>query len=249
MTVERHRLHSPEAAAAECARRIQKALAESLQAGRVPTLAVSGGATPALLFDALARTEFEWSRVHLFQVDERAVPPSDPQSNHRLLSERFLTPAAFPPKNVHRVRAELAPDEAAAMYEGEIREFFAIQPPELPRFDVVHLGLGADAHTASLFPGGDLLGNRDRLAAAVYVKKLHQWRITLLPGPLLAARSVVFLVAGRDKANAAFTVLYGPEDHVRFPAQAIARRGSGVAFYMDEEAGFDLEGDGAFAAP
>jgi 6-phosphogluconolactonase len=249
VSADRRRFSDIETAAAACARRILSTLTERLRAGGTASLAVSGGTTPALLFDVLARSEFDWSRVHLFQVDERAVPPTDAQSNYRLLAERFITPARFPAKNVHRILAELGPEKAATMYEAEIREFFGIRPPELPHFDVVQLGIGSDAHTASLFPGEDLIRNRDVLAAAVRVEKLGQWRITMLPAVLLAARTVAFLVGGREKATAVFNVLYGPEDHLVFPAQMIARRHRRVAFYMDDEAGYDLKWEGAEAAP
>ncbi|HET8546759.1 MAG TPA: 6-phosphogluconolactonase [Bryobacteraceae bacterium] len=249
MSVERQRHRSPDTAAAACARRMVTALSEALRSGGPTTLALSGGSTPLLLFDALARIEFDWSGVHLFQVDERAVPPSDAQSNYREIAERFIAPARFPQKNVHRIMAELEPAKAAARYEAEIREFFAIKAPELPHFDIVHLGIGADAHTASLFPGEALIEERERLVASVHVPKLGQDRITLLAGPLLAARSVVFLIAGREKANAVFNTLYGPDDHRRFPAQLIARRGRRVICYMDDDAGFDIKWEGVHAAP
>jgi 6-phosphogluconolactonase len=177
------------------------------------------------------------------------VPPTDPQSNYKLLADRFITPARFPHKNVHRILAELGPEKAASMYEAELRDFFGIRSPELPHFDIVHLGIGPDGHTASLFPGEPLIEDRSRLAAAVHIEKLGQSRVTLLPAPLLAARAVAFLIAGREKANAVFNALYGPEEHIRFPAQLVARQGRRVICYMDDAAGFDLRWEGVTAAP
>ena len=249
MSVERQRYPTAETAATACAQRILAALAEVLRSGGTPTLALSGGSTPRLLFDSLVAAEFDWSGIHLFQVDERAVPPTDAQSNYRSIAERFILPARFPQKNVHRILAELGPEKAAAMYEAEIRDYFGIKPPELPHFDVVHLGVGEDAHTASLFPGEPLIADRERLVAAVFAEKRRQWRITLLPGPLLASRSVVFLIAGREKAEAVYNVLYGPDDPFRFPAQLVARRGRRIVCYMDDEAGFELKWEGMNAAP
>jgi 6-phosphogluconolactonase len=249
MSVERQRYPTPEAAAAGCARRVLGSLNEALRGGGPATLAVSGGSTPLLLLDALVRAEFDWSRVHLFQVDERAVPATDPQSNYKLIADHLISPARIPQKNVHRIMTELGPEKAASMYEAELREFFGIRHPELPHFDVVHLGMGPDAHTASLFPGEPLIEDRQGLAASVCVEKLRQSRVTLLPGPLLAARSIVFLITGSEKANAVFNSLYGPEDHLRFPAQLIARRGRRIICYMDDAAGFDLKWEGMNAAP
>jgi 6-phosphogluconolactonase len=249
MSIERERCPTPEAAAEAAARRMLGHLSERLRSGANATLALSGGSTAALLFDALANAEFDWTRVHLFQVDERAVAPDDAQSNYGLIDRRFVGPARFPRKNVHRVLAEHGAERAAAMYESEIRDFLGIAAPELPHFDVVHLGIGADTHTASLFPGNPAIDNRDGLVASVYVEKLGQQRITLLPAALLAARSTVFLATGREKANAVFNALYGPEDHRRFPAQLIARHGQRVACFMDDAAGFDLKWEGTHAAP
>jgi 6-phosphogluconolactonase len=137
---------------------------------------------------------------------------------------------------VHRIRAELAPAEAAREYEREIREHFRLEPGEMPVFDAMHRGIGPDAHTASLFPGEPLIADRTGLAAAVYVAKKQQWRITLLPGPVLAARSTFMLVTGADKAEALHAVLREPFDPMRFPAQLIPQEENSVAWFVDEAA-------------
>lgn len=223
-------------ASAACARKILELLEETLAGESYATLAISGGTTPKLLFGELARSRFDWSHVHLFWVDERGVPPTDAQSNYKLAKEHFIDPAHFPSRNVHRIQAELQPDVAARLYAGEIREFFALAPGEFPHFDVIHQGMGPDAHTASLFPGEPLIDDRENLAAEAYVEKFHQWRITLLPGVLLAARHTVMLVAGEDKADPLRSVLHEPYDPKKYPAQLSTYHGRSVTWFLDRSA-------------
>src|SRR5258708_6699941 len=188
-------------ASASCGTKAIELLEASLAARASATLAVSGGSTPKLLFGDLAKAHFDWSRVHLFWVDERGVPPTDSQSNYKLAKEHFIDPASFPAANVHRIRAELEPATAARLYTDEIRKVFALDVGEFPQFDIIHRGMGPDTHTASLFPGEPLIDDHANLAGAVYVEKFSQWRITLLPGVLEAALQKLLLVAGDDKAE------------------------------------------------
>lgn len=196
------------------------------------SLAISGGSTPKMMFDAMAAAEFDWSRVHVFWVDERPVPPEHEQSNYRLAQEHLLGPAQI--RHVHRIQAELPPDHAASGYSRELRAFFQLAERGLPQFDVIHLGIGSDAHTASLFPGEPMIEDRDGLAAAVYVEKLGQWRITLLPGVLLAARDVAVLAAGPDKQEAVKHILHGMFSPLDYPAQLVTRRTLPSAFFLDK---------------
>ena len=152
------------------------------------TLAVSGGTSPKVMFAEMAKSGFDWSRVHLFWVDERSVPPTDSQSNYKLAKDYFIDPAHFPPANVHRVHGELPPQEAAKCYDEDIRAFFQLADGAVPQFDMIHRGIGPDAHTASLFPGEPLIDDHKNRVAAVYVEKFHQWRVTLLPAVLEAAK-------------------------------------------------------------
>lgn len=221
-------------AAAEASARHIVALLDNGQAHA--SLAVSGGSTPKLLFEALAKSKLSWDRVHLFWVDERAVPPTDPQSNYKLAEESLIAPAGIPADNIHRIRAEIAPELAAKRYAEEIREFFGA----LPQFDVVQLGMGPDAHTASLFPGEPLIEDRKGIAAAVFAQKVPRWRVTLLPGVLLAARNTVFLVAGEDKAPAVRAVFSDSYDPQRLPAQIVQRDGRSVYWFLDGAAGREL---------
>ena len=228
-----HVLPDAQRAAEACGDRILELLRK---AGARPTLAISGGSTPKLMFEYMARRPFAWDSMHLFWVDERAVPPSDPQSNFKLANETLIEPAGIPAANVHRILAELHPEDAARRYALEIQEFFNLRPSTVPVFDVMHRGIGPDAHTASLFPGEPLINNRDGIAAAVYVEKLRSWRITLLPGVLIAASNTVMLVAGPDKTEPLERIFHGPLDPVRYPAQVVPNDPRKVCWYLDEAA-------------
>ncbi len=224
-----------QAAAEACAAHILQLLQSALMGRGPASLAISGGSTPKLMFAAMAKARFEWKNVHLFWVDERAVPPDHEQSNYRLAEETLIRPAKI--RNVHRIPAELPPAQAAKRYSTDIREHFQLTDGDLPHFDVVHLGIGPDAHTASLFPGEPLIEDRQGLAAAVYVEKIPQWRITLLPGVLLAARNMVILAAGEDKREPLDKILHGPYEPLRYPAQIVARQARRPIFFLDRSAG------------
>jgi 6-phosphogluconolactonase len=233
-----HWFTSPDAAAAAdaCAHHVITVLEEALAGQDFATLAVSGGSTPKLMFQKLAISAFRWDRVHLFWVDERCVPPTDPASNYKLTDDYFIQPVHIPPRQIHRIVGEMEPQAAAHRYAGEIREFFSLKEGELPRFDLVHRGIGPDAHTASLFPGQPLIDDHANIAAAVFAPQFNQWRVTLLPGPLLAAKHTVLLVAGEDKAEAVRAVFKDPYDPKKYPAQISSQGGSGVTWFLDEKA-------------
>jgi len=193
------------------------------------------------MFAELAQASVAWSRVHLFWVDERCVPPSDPQSNYKLAKDHFLDPARFPGSNVHRIQAELEPAQAARSYTQEIRQFFGLAEPEVPRFDVIHRGMGPDAHTASLFPDEPGIDDSKNLVAAVYVEKFRQWRITLLPAVLLAARHTIMLVAGADKEVPLRQVLHAPYDPKKYPVQIATYRNDHALWFLDRAAAKGLD--------
>lgn len=224
-----------EEAADACAEYVIETLSEALKSQPHPSFAISGGSTPKLLFSKLAQSAFRWSHVHIFWVDERCVPPTDNQSNFKLADETLLTPARISKHNVHRIHGEMTPDEAAIRYIEEIRQFFDLGEHNLPVFDLIHRGIGPDAHTASLFPGEPLISNRTGIAAAVWVEKMRSHRVTLLPGVLLAARHTLLQVSGEDKAEAVYNILKGPEDPSQFPGQ-IATRGSDKAVWFLDKA-------------
>jgi len=236
MSVSYQTCQNAPAAAEACASHVVAVLEEALESQELATLAVSGGTSPKWMFERLAASNLPWNRTHLFFVDERVVPPSDPASNFKLANEHLILPARVPQSSVHRVAGELAPQAAAQHYVEQIRRFFGLNEGDLPRFDVVHRGMGPDAHSASLFPGEPLIDDREGIAAAVFVPKFNQWRVTLLPGALLAAKHNVFLVTGPDKAEAVRAVFKEEYDPKQYPAQIASHHGRGVTWFLDEKA-------------
>lgn len=237
-----HQIVSPNAqgAAEFCADHIFGLLKLALGRNDRASLAVSGGSTPKLLFQKMAATPFAWDRVHLFFVDERCVPPSDSASNYKLANDNLIAPAHIPTGNVHRIIGEVAPPDGAERYAAEIREFFGLREGEMPQFDIIHRGMGPDAHTASLFPGDPLINDVAGIAASTFAKKFNQWRVTLLPGVLRAARNTVFLVAGEDKAEPLHSVFHAPYDPMKYPSQ-LGNDGESVAWFLDASAAAGLK--------
>jgi len=236
MSIHRHSYPTAREAAEACAKHVLMRLEDALSGEGEATLALSGGETPKAMFEVLAKSGIDWSRIHLFWVDERAVPPSSPASNYRVAEENLIRPAGIPRRNIHRIPAELRPEAAAARYVDDIREYFGLAEGEMPQFDVIHRGLGADGHTASLFPGEPLIEDREQIAAAVYVEKLGQYRITLLPGALMAARHTVFLVTGADKAQAVRAVFHEPYNPKLYPGQVVSHHGRHIVWFLDDQA-------------
>jgi len=192
--------------------------AESIKEKGRFTVALAGGSTPRALYELLAtgyRDALDWSKVHVFFGDERTVPPDHEDSNYRMAHEALLS--RVPVSSVHRMRGELDPGEAAALYEEELTAFF--DGP--PRFDLVLLGIGEDGHTASLFPRTPALDVRDRWVVENPVEKLGTTRITLTAPAINAARKVAFLVAGEGKAEALREILEGDADPRDYPAKLV----------------------------
>ncbi len=216
------------------------------EAGQTFNLALSGGSTPQWLFQVLAeapyRNQVPWRLVHVFWGDERIVPPDHPESNYGAARAALLERVALPAANVHRIRAELRdPADAAAEYEAELRRHFGLAEGEPPRFDLALLGMGADGHTASLFPAGSALGERERLAVAPWVEPLAVFRVTLTPPVFNNAACVVFLVTGSEKAETVRQVLEDPGPP-RYPAQLIQPLEGELFWYLDRAAARLLRG-------
>jgi 6-phosphogluconolactonase len=176
-------------------------------------VALSGGNTPRVFHQQLVQHYHDlipWERVQFFWSDERCVPPDHPDSNYRMARETLLSQINVPEANIHRMPGERTDyDAAAADYEAEIRHVFGVPPAVLLRFDLILLGMGSDGHTASLFPGSAALHEQHKLVAANFVPKLNTHRMTFTYPLLNAARQVIFLVAGLDKAEPLRDVLRG----------------------------------------
>ncbi len=236
MSAHRHIYSDAQKAAEACANHVIAILEDALSGKEYASLAVSGGTTPKLLFDEMVKHPFTWDRVHVFFVDERFVPPTDSESNYKLANDHLILPARIPTRHVHRIPTEHTPDRSAAAYTYDIRRFFNLEDGEQPHFDLIHQGLGPDAHTASLFPGEPLIEDREGIAAAVFKNENHQWRITMLPGVLLAARHTVILATGEDKQDAVKNIFEGNYEPLKYPAQIVAHHGRNVSWFLDRAA-------------
>jgi 6-phosphogluconolactonase len=242
--VEVRRLSTPQdlfqAAAEEVIRTATEAIAKR---GRF-AIALSGGSTPRSLFTLIAANasaSLPWDRMFFFWGDERHVPPNDPDSNYRMANETLLSKVAIPPANIFRIPAE-NPDASAAAeaYEQTLIKFFEVGPGEVPRFDLILLGMGPDGHTASLFPETAVLQENSRLVVANWVEKLKTHRITFTLPLLNAARSVAFLVSGTDKAAVLHEVLEGSDAGEKYPSKLV-RPGEGkLIWFVDRAAASQL---------
>jgi len=203
-------------------------------------VALSGGKTPRAMLEALSARALDWNSIHFFWSDERCVGPEDPNSNYRMANEALLSRIAVPAGNIHRMRGELEPSAGATAYDAELRAFFGERAPV---FDLLFLGLGPDGHTASLFPGTDALSIIDVWCAANQVSGpvASPWRLTLTYSAINAARRVIFLVEGAEKADILATVLGPKKDVRRYPAQGIAPTEGELVWLVDVAAAAKLQ--------
>jgi 6-phosphogluconolactonase len=219
---------------------LRRAVAKS-GSGAPFSVALSGGSTPKRLFALLARepyrTELPWESVHFFWGDERTVPPDHPDSNFGAAREILLSEIAVPEGNIHRIQGELEePARAAAAYEESLRRFFQLPAAGIPRFDLAFLGMGADGHTASLFPGSEALGEARRLVVAPWVERLGAHRITLTCPVLNNASCILFLVSGAEKAERLKAVVESEGRDPLYPAQLVRPTRGELYWYVDRAA-------------
>ena len=206
------------------------------------TVALSGGSTPKGLHHELATTfakELPWEKVFFFWGDERHVPPDFPESNFRMAKETLLSKLPVPADNVFRMRGEL-PDanQAGALYEQWLREFFRPAAGQFPRIDFILIGIGPEGHTASLFPNTKALEEKQHLVVGNYVAVHSTWRITFTYPVLNAGANVMFLVDGSSKADIVRTALKDPSANL--PCQGVKPVNGNLMWYLDEAAGAKL---------
>ena len=239
-------LTTPQELFAAAAEEVVRAATEAVaQRGRF-TIALSGGSTPKSLFNLLAtnaRTVLPWDRMFFFWGDERHVPPTDPDSNYKMAEETMLSKIPVAAGNVFRIPAE-NPDAPAAAetYEKTLQKFFAIEPGQFPRFDLILLGMGPDGHTASLFPGSAGLQEKSRLVIANWVEKFKTHRLTFTLPVLNAAACVTFLVSGTDKAPALHEVLEGDAPGEQYPSKLVRPTDGKLIWLIDRAAASQLTG-------
>ncbi len=234
----------PPALARAAAERFVELAVEAITARGQFSVGLSGGSTPRALLTLLATAEFarrvDWPNVHVFFGDERCVPPDHPDSNFRQARDLLLEKIHLPAENLHRMRGEIEPEQAAAEYEQILRMFFEVENPAHPRFDLLLQGMGEDGHTASLFPGTRALYERSRWVLENYVPKLDMWRITLTTNAINAAAHVIFLVEGQNKAETLRAVIRGPHQPEKYPAQFIQPVNGELTWMIDEAAAIGL---------
>ena len=230
--------HIAAAAADEFISRAQRAIEHH---GRF-TVALSGGSTPKALHVVLAERSaknpklIDWSRVEIFFGDERHVPPDHPDSNFRMANETLLSKVPIPPSNIHRMGCE-NPDatQAAAEYDRELAKLFQLRNDQLPRFDLILLGMGPDGHTASLFPGTNAIQELKKRVVANWVPKLNTWRVTFTRPVINQAECVLLMVCGPDKA-AALREVMGEGGPDQYPVKYIQPTHGELVWLLDKAA-------------
>ena len=203
-------------------------------------VALAGGTTPKAAYELLAceprSLQVNWKDVYIYFGDERCVPPDDEQSNYRTAKTALLDLVPIPPHNIHRMRGEGEPAEAAAEYVRFLKEDLG----ELPQLDLIMLGMGPDGHTASLFPGTSPETDDAQLVRCPYVPKFETHRLTLTPRVINNARAVVVATEGTAKADALAAVLNGPRDPVTYPIQIVAPTHGHLTWLVDRAAAAKL---------
>lgn len=199
------------------------------------TLALSGGSTPKPLYEALATQDLPLDKIHIFWGDERYVAPDHPDSNEGMARKAWLDQVGFPPENIHPVpTGGNDPEADARQHDAHLREFFQVSTGEFPSFDVILLGMGDDAHTASLFPNTDALKVRDRLVTVG--SKGGEPRITFTPPLINQSHCVLFMVAGANKQPALEQVFAPTADENMYPSRLIQPQGE-LWWLFDQAAG------------
>lgn len=203
------------------------------------TVALSGGSTPKSLFKLLSGEKFkdriDWSKVFFFFGDERNVSPDDAESNFRMAHENLFAPLEINVNNIFPwLTGSKTPAVTAEIYQGEIKRFFDLGENEFPIFDLILLGMGADGHTASLFPFTEALSETKKIAVANPVEKLNTTRLTITFPTVNKARNVVFLVAGEDKAETLREVLEGEFQPEKLPSQNVKLENGNLYWLLDE---------------
>ena len=205
------------------------------------SVVLSGGHTPRRLYEILAnppyREQVHWEDVHIFWGDERCVPTNDPRSNFLMAQQALLNHVPIPENHIHPILGDLPVALAATDYEAELRDFFEGQPPI---FDLILLGLGENAHTASLFPHTSVLAERERWVSEVYVAEQSMYRVTITATLINQASEVIFLVSGSEKASALHSVLEGAYHPHEFPAQLIRPNDAHPTWLVDKAAAHKL---------
>ena len=222
---------TPEAAARLAAEHLARAAASAIAERGNFSVALSGGSTPKLMYQALRGLDIDWTHVHVYFSDERSVGPDSPDSNYLSAKTELLDHVGVPAGQVHRIQGERDPVQAAADYA-------ALLPAQL---DLVLLGMGDDGHTLSLFPGTEVVHEQTAWTKAYFLDQQHMYRLTLTAPVVNRASCVLFLVAGPKKAAPLREVLEGDYQPDTYPAQVIKPVSGELIWMVDEKAAADLK--------
>jgi 6-phosphogluconolactonase len=205
-------------------------------------ISLAGGSTPKTLYGLLAtdpafKSQMPWDKTQFFFGDERHVPPDDSESNYRMANESMLSKVSLKPDQVHRIKGEYEDAEKAALeYEQTLRSYFKLSAGQLPRFDVLLLGMGEEGHTLSLFPGTKALHDNGRLVMSNWIGKLYTKRVTITAPIANNSGLAIFMITKADKALALKGVLEGPSEPEQVPSQLIQPKNGKLLWLVDTTA-------------
>lgn len=223
---------------------IADTISETLKSKDRFTIALSGGSTPQKLHTILAASPYkeqvDWSRVHFFWGDERAVPFEDNRNNAKMAFDTLLDHVPVQKENIHVMRTDISPEESADEYENKLKEYFSSTDNAKDSFDLVLLGMGDDGHTLSLFPGLPVVHESQRWATAFFLQQQDMFRITLTAPIVNRSAKIAFLVAGAGKAPALKEVLKGKYDPDKYPSQQIKPIHGELVWFVDKAAAAEL---------
>ncbi|MEJ0102461.1 MAG: 6-phosphogluconolactonase [Bacteroidota bacterium] len=206
------------------------------------TIVLSGGNTPKKLYQLLSSPSYidriDWKKLHFFWGDERYVPFTDERNNAKMCFDNLLNHVPIVKKQVHVMQTDIAPEVSAAAYEKILHEYFHRKKHS---FDLVLLGLGDNAHTLSLFPGYDIIHEKEKWTDAFYLEEQKMYRISLTVPIVNKAARIAFLVSGADKAASLYNVLFGEHDPDLYPAQVIQPFNDETYWFTDKAAAADIK--------
>lgn len=205
-------------------------------------VALSGGSTPKVVFQALAKqyaSAIDWHRVHIYWGDERAVPPADAESNYKMAADNLLGSVALPESQIHRIRGEEPPEKEAIRYSSVLRENLPMVNGT-PQFDLVILGMGDDGHTASIFPDNIRLWYARENCVVATHPETGQQRITITGKLINNAREVAFLVTGEGKSEKVREVIRQMDGYTAYPAALVAPNPGTLSWFLDMDAAAGL---------
>ncbi len=219
------------------AERVINLIGQAIQEHGLCNIALAGGNTPREVYSILAENSYrdrvDWNGLHIFWGDERMVPPEHQDSNFRMVQQTLLEHISIPDGNVHRIRGEITPEQAAREYAELLHNHFR---EDSPHFDLILLGIGEDGHTASLFPDTDAIEECERHAVAVFVPGLNTWRVTLTLPVLNAAREVIFLVSRSSKSNIIQRIMSVKQPTKDLPATMVNPENGTLRWMLDSDA-------------